>query len=265
MATDGDDRNRVKTAHTVFDIIEFLEDAGGSRLTELADELGIAKSTAHRHLSTLWERGYVVREGDAYDLSLQFLRLGEYVSNRKSGDELAKSLVDELAQETGEHAQFFFEEHGWAVYTYGNAGEHAVQSGPRLGERLHLHATAAGKAILASLPRSRVEEILTQRGMPSITENTLTDRDELMAELEEVRERGYSVNLEEDHDGLRAVGVPIMGSNGSLFGAVSVSGPTRRMSGERFEEELPSYLLGRANELELNIQFARESSESGRR
>jgi len=86
--------------------------------------------------------------------------------------------------------------------------------------------------------------------------NTITDPQTLYAELERVRERGYSVNKQENIEGLHAVSAPVMDTNGHVFGALSVSGPTHRMKGEWFEDELPDLLLGAANELELNITYS---------
>ncbi|MWV38513.1 IclR family transcriptional regulator [Natrialba sp. INN-245] len=252
-------QKEVQTAHTTFDILEILKNTDGANLSTVASQLDIAVSTAHRHLSTLVARNYVVKEKGEYYTSLKFLEFGTYASNRKPGYELATELVDQLAEETGEHSQLFVEEHGMGVYLYGKAGEHAVQSSPQLGKPLPLHATAAGKAILAHLSDSRIHNIIDQHGLSSLTENTITDEERLWEEIRTVRKRNYSVNREENHENLCAVGVPIKKDEDRVFGAVSLSGPTRRIQGDRLENELPTYLLGRANELELNIQFSQSS------
>lgn len=249
---------KIKTSGRVFDVLELLVASEGATVTAVADRLDVSKSTAHRHLNSLESRGYLVERGNEYDLSYRFLAFSEYVSNTREGDELARQVVDELAERTGEHAQFFVEEHGWAVYVYGQAGEQAVYSGPGLGNTVHLHATAVGKALLAHAPSAFLEQFLAERELPALTENTLTETEALRRELETVREEGYALNREENIEGLHAVGVPIFDPDDDLFGALSVSGPTRRMHGQRFREELPEHLLGRANELELNIELARE-------
>jgi len=249
---------KIKTSGRVFDVLELLMESDGATVTEVADGLGVAKSTAHRHLNSLEERGYLVRRDGDYDLSFRFLQFGEYVSNAREGDALARQMVDELAERSGEHAQFFVEEHGWAVYVYGQGGEQAVFSGPGLGNTVHLHATAAGKSMLAHMPCR--ERFIEERDLPALTENTLTEKEEIRRELETVRENGYALNREENIEGLRAVGVPVFDPDGDLFGALSISGPTRRMHGQRFREKLPEHLLGRANELELNIELAREEA-----
>jgi DNA-binding IclR family transcriptional regulator len=113
-----------------------------------------------------------------------------------------------------------------------------------------------GKAILAHLPESRVHEILDRHGLPEKTEQTITERDALFEELSEIRERGVAFDREERLSGLRCVAVPILSNSSRVEGALSVSGPTSRMQGERFESELPERLRSAANVIELNITYS---------
>lgn len=85
----------------MFRIVEALVDRDGSRVTELAQELDLAKSTAHQQLSTLHSLGYAVKEAEEYHVRLRFLRIGEHTRHRKEVSRLAAPLVDQLAAETG--------------------------------------------------------------------------------------------------------------------------------------------------------------------
>ena len=250
------DPGTVQATGTAFDIIELLAREDGGRITEIASELGLAKSTVHRHLATLEELEYVVKEGGEYRISFRFLKLGEQTRKRTETYQMAREKVEKIADQTDERAQFVVEEHGKAVYVFGATGEHAVQTNSEIGKYRPLQSMAAGKAILAFLPEERVEEIIDRHGLPALTENTITDEDELYAELEEIRERGYSINDQETIPGLRAIGVPIECPDGGVFGALSVSGPTHRVRGERLEETIPDVLLGTANELELDMKYS---------
>lgn len=256
MANNHPNPRTVKTAGTAFSILEALLEADGATITQLAEELGMAKSTVHRHLMTLYEREYVVREDDVYCISLRFLEFGEHARTRNKGYQLIKAKVEQLAEETEERVQFIVEEHGYGVYVYRATGSRGVQTDPGIGKRIQLHSIAAGKAILAFLPAEQTEAIIDRRGLPAITSNTTTDCETLLRELERIREKGFSVNNQENVNGLRAVGVPVKDKDGSVLGALSISGPTHRMKGEWFEQELPNLLLGTANELELNIAYA---------
>ncbi|MFC6767674.1 IclR family transcriptional regulator [Natrinema soli] len=250
------DPGTVKATRTTFEIIETLAEADGGQITEIADELGLAKSTIHRHLATLEDLEYVVKDGDRYRIGFRFLELGEGTKKRTDTYQMASQKVKKIAEQTAERAQFVVEEHGKAVYVFGETGEHAVQTDSVIGKYRPLQSMAAGKAILAYLPEERVEEIIQQHGLPSLTENTITDEDELYEELEEIRERGYSINDQETIPGLRAIGVPIECPDGGVFGALSVSGPTHRVQGDRLEETIPNILLGTANELELDMKYS---------
>ena len=245
----------VSSAETLFDIVEYISRSEGETVSEIADSLSYAKSTVHRHLTTLERRGYVVKDGGYY-VGLRFLALGQQARNRKRAYQLARDKVDELASETDERAQFIVEEHGDAVYIHRTFGRHAVRTDPGIGNRIPLHATSAGKAILASMSEERRSRIIERTAFDDITDETITDPDTLRDELARISERGYAFNRQENVDGLHAVGVPVTGPDNDIIGALSVSGPSHRLTGEWFEEELPTLLLGAANELELNIAYA---------
>lgn len=245
----------LKTVETTLDIVDTLQREDGLELAEIAEEIGIAQSTAHGHLSTLENHGYIVNENGTFYLGLQFLNRGGYVSNRKQAYKLAESKVEQLAELTDERVQFIVEEYGRGTYIHTAIGNNAVKTDARIGKRIYLHDSAAGKSILAHLPDSRAEWILDRWGLPELSENTITDRDEFMTELESIAARGYAFNREESVAGLRAVGAPVRTSSGEVVGAFSVSGPTHRMKADWFEQEIPDLLLGVANELELNIEY----------
>jgi len=250
------EKGRVKTMETAFEIVEALADRDGGQISELASELDLAKSTVHRHLTTLEALEYVVNDDGVYRTGLRFLQLGEQTRTRSDAYQLASEKVADLAAETDERAQFIAPEHGQGVYVYRETGSRAVHTDSQIGKRIPIHATAAGKAILASMTDDRVTEILERRGLPAQTDQTITDESALRAELEAISERGYSINRQENTAGLRAIGVAVEREDGTPLGALSVSGPTHRFRGRLFETTLPNLLLGTANELELNIQYS---------
>ncbi|MFC6825182.1 IclR family transcriptional regulator [Halopelagius fulvigenes] len=252
---DAGEVDTVRSARTMFDIVECLKVGGGMTVTEVTAELDYAKSTVHRHLRTLETLGYVVRQSDGYHVGLRFFDLGQRARDRQPGYKLARDKVAEIADETAERAQFLVEEHGEAVYLCRSVGERAVMTDPGIGSRIPLHSTAAGKAILAGLSEERLFEVVERTEFEPMTEQTITDSEVLCDELDEIRERGYSFNRQENIEGLNAVGVPVSVDE-EVIGALSVSGPSHRLKGEWFEEELPNLLLGAANELELNIAYS---------
>lgn len=250
--TDG----TVKSVERAMRIAETVMELEGARVSELAAELDMAKSTVHGYLATLHQLGYLVKEGETYQIGTRFLRFGEYSRTRKEEYGMAAQKVTELAEETEERSQFVIEELGRGVFLYRESGAHAVETGSGTGKRMYLHSTSAGKAILAHFPEPTVREILDRWGLPAVTSATITDESALFDELAEIRERGFAVNREENIEGLHAVGVPVQLQDGTVIGALSISGPTHRLKGEYLMEELPDLLLGTANELELNIEYS---------
>lgn len=250
MNTNGGGR-QVQATKTSLEVMETLRELDGARVTELAEALDLSPSTVHAHLSTLVGADYVVKSGDIYHLSLQFLGLADYVRNRRKAYRIAESYTEQLAEETDCRAVFAVEENGRGVYMYTYSGKHAVWTYSTVGKRFYLHQTAVGKAILSRLPTDRVERILDRWGLPAATENTITDRAVLFEQLDAAEERGCSFNHEEQLEGVKAVGVPVEDRDGQVAGAFSVASPANRVTEERFEEDLPTILLGVANEFEL--------------
>ncbi|XVH31639.1 IclR family transcriptional regulator [Haloferacaceae archaeon DSL9] len=245
----------IKSVGTVFNVIEHLRTEGTVSVTALATDLSMAKSTAHAYLSSLQQRGYAVKDDDGYRLSLRFLDLGDRARSHHGLYDRVKPEVDELAAVTGERVQLMVQEESAGVYIYQTQGERAVQTDSHVGTTVALHATAVGKAYLAFLPEERVLDILDASGQSPLTEFTVTDRDALLAELVEIRERGYALNMEERIKGMRAVGAPIRDDEGTSIAAISVSGPTTRLNGDRLTDELPKQIGRAARVIEIKSTY----------
>lgn len=245
-----------KTGRKILAIIDELQRAEYLGVTELADRLGIAKSTAHYHLNTLHEEGYVVKEDAQYRLSLRFLRIGILARNRAPLFDTAETELEELALETGELAFLGVEEQDMGVYLHKAAGENAVDIDAQTGRFDYLHNRAFGKAILAHLGRDRVDEIIETHGLVRTTPQTITDRDELFEELEEIRSRGFAINEEESIAGIHGVATPILDKDGTVLGAITLAGPSERMDRSMMTEEYAELLARTRNVVELPIQHA---------
>jgi DNA-binding IclR family transcriptional regulator len=252
--TEKGGRRSIKSVETAFAIVESLRELESARVTELSVHLDMSKSTVYHHLATLRDLGYVVKAGDEYQLSLLFLNLGKQTQESKRIYQYARGRVDELAEKTGEKVHLMTEAGGYGIYLYQARGSEAVGRDLPIGQRDHLHHSAGGKAILAHLPSKRVDEIVEQHGLAALTENTITDRDDLRAELREIRERGYSLNLGEEVTGVHAIGAPIFGREGELVAALSISGPTSRLSEDRLHDEVNQLVQNYVNIIEIELQ-----------
>lgn len=244
----------VKAGTKLFSIVETVQKLEDPTLTDIADHLDYPKSTTHNHLETLKENGYLKVEDDVYELTLIFLDYGIYAKQQLRIARLSKGILQQLAEDTNEAAWLMVEEQGYVVGVEKALGERAVQTSGRIGRHTRFHYHAPGKAILAKLDDDRVDEILAQQGLPGKTEHTITDRDALAEELEEVRERGVAFDVGEAIDGIRSVAAPVV-CDGAVEGAVGVVGPANRLRGDRFREEIPDLVSGAANELELRLRY----------
>lgn len=249
----------VKTTARSLEIVDLIQRRDGCALGTLVDELGLAKSTVYKHLRTLEDHGYLVKENGTYQIGLKFHHRGEYARLRKRGYRLAGRTVHELAERTNEEVDFVVENDGRAITihesyhpSHAYHDDHGFSAGDlsQAGTYYRMHHTAAGKALLSEFDADRVEAVVERWGLPERTERTITTRSELYDELERVRERGYAIADEEYAAGLRAIGVAVENPDGSLLGALSMSVPTYRREGEAFEREASQLIRKAVADLE---------------
>lgn len=244
----------VESITTLLSLVEHLEQAGEAGVTEIADAVGVSKSTVHNHLTTLRESGYVVKEDGRYRLGLRFLRIGETTRMQRELFEIARPQIETLVEGTDLVGNLTVEERGEGVYLYRSRGSDDIRFSTRAGERHDLHCTATGKAILAHVAPDRLETLLESMELTGHTERTITERDELLDELDRIRDRGVAFDEEEYGRGLRCVGVPVFGPDDAVIGAVSLSGPATDMTGDWYRETLPNRLRATKNRIEVNLR-----------
>ncbi|GGM63150.1 DNA-binding IclR family transcriptional regulator [Halarchaeum rubridurum] len=251
MPPRNEPNRRVKTADTVFAVVQAVHERDGATLDDLASDLGLARSTVHDHVSTLRDLGYLVRDDHRYYLSLAFLDHGMEARRRHWIAEMDGATLRRLADDTEEVAWAVAEENGRAVYLDRAKGDRAVQTFARVGARRDLHYLASGKAILAELPRERVEAIIDKHGLTGRTDRTVTTPDVLFETLAAIREQGYAVNDREVADGTRSVGVALVPDD-TVVGAITVTGPHNRLKGAHLDAVIDA-TVSAANEIELKL------------
>ncbi|MCT9095601.1 IclR family transcriptional regulator [Haloarchaeobius sp. HME9146] len=235
---------------TTFRVVDELTKVERAGVTELADRLDLSKGGVHNHLRTLEQLGYVVREDGEYRLGFRFLDLGSQIRARERLYQVARPHVERLAESSGETASLVVEEQGEAVYVFSAGSD--VDDPIRDGGRAPLHACAGGKALLANKPERERDELLGDELAPR-TERTTTDRDELASQLRTARDQRLAFDRGELRPDRRAVAAPILTDADVVVGAVSVSGPTERMSGKRLDEDMPGLVISCANS--VTVEF----------
>lgn len=227
-------------------------------MTELANELDLSKDTVRCHPATLLPNDYITRDGERDQLGFHYLDPAETVKERLEIDDVIEFEVTDLAEESNDIAQFAMEEHGRAVCLY---------KGMARGKRTSRQPLRSGnvRIFTASRPAKRCWPIprgARQRNHRTARTSEIhgpddTTREELFDELERVRDEGFTDDGEEVIEGLRCIAAPVLLGDGSVLGAVSASGPSRRLNGAAFEEEYPAMVRHSANVTESNAKFSR--------
>lgn len=242
-----DDRILVKGTKTAFVVLEALRELREATLTEVAEHTSLSKPGVYKHLTTLDNLGYVVKNGGAYSLSPRFLGLGAIARNQMRLYRIAKPKIDELSDSTPGLASLLIEDHGQGVYIYRSGKDTYLYERPE-GEVVPLHASAAGKAVLAFL-----EEPVDQHGLSKETPNTIVEESELNAELRAIREGGVASDRGEYLEDWHGVAYPITRGKDVPVGAVSVSGPVDEIAGSTLEEETSGQIVSTVKSIEVDL------------
>lgn len=242
------------SSSVTLEIVDAVVALEGARVSQVADHVDVSESTASNHLHTLRRAEFLTTEGDIYQPSLKLAKLGEYARTRDPAYRHAIEVANELDGKTNFETSVTVEENGLGRYLRPEVDATTdVDNYFTVGERMYLHATAAGKAILAHYPEERVEFILDRWGLPEQTDRTITSRADLKAELDGIRERGYALNRGEDQEGVYAIGQVVTKPSGAVLGAMSIAGPTYRTKQGRFEERFADILDDHITKLEARL------------
>lgn len=215
-------------------LLHELDRRGEIRVFEAADLLGVARSTAHRLLTTLTFRGYA-QQGTGthhYRPGPALVDIGLRAVARIDISQVARPHLQALSEDTGETVHLMVLEGNGVRFVDGVESPQPLRVGLRVGMVLPAHATSAGKAILAALPPERVRD-LYPRGVQTLTDQTLSSLDEIQRHLATVSRAGYATNQGESANDVAAVGVAVRNPAGEVVGAIAVAAPAERLSPQR--------------------------------
>jgi DNA-binding IclR family transcriptional regulator len=215
-------------------------DAGNPELgvTEIALRTGLDKSTAYRLLYALQQGGLIAQDAGTsrYRLGPGVLRLAGLAAQQLDVAHVAHAHLVELVAETGETAKLSVltdEDH--LVRVDAVESRHQVRDVALIGHEVPLHAVSDGKVLMAGMSQARLDQVL-QRELAAFTTHTVTDPARLRRQVEEIRRTGFGLAEEELELGLSGVAAPILNYEGTAVAAISVSGPSSRLPGERLRE-----------------------------
>src|SRR5918911_1247257 len=230
--------SEVQSLDRAIGILEVVAAADRLSLSEIARRADLPTSTVHRLLATLQRRGLVAHEADsgAWTVGVELFRMGASYLRIRKLPELGRPVVREVLREVDETVNVSMLD-GHELVCVAQAESHAaVRAFFRIGRRLPLHASAAGKAILTAASERRREELLAHIVLERFTARTRTTRQALDADLAETAARGWALDDEEHTPGMRCASAPILNEWKEAVGALSIPAPSVRMPPERMTE-----------------------------
>ncbi len=216
----------------VLTILEVISDhPTGISLADISKETRIAKTTVFRILETLRNREYVSLDNltERYLLDIKTLELGIKGLMNVNLVEVSIPYLKKLSNKVNETCFLGVYNHGYVVYLYKSEGNLAIQTNAHLGSRMPAYCTGIGKALLAFQSPEEIERVL-HTPLSKVTENTITDKTALHEMFSGIKQRGYSIDNEENEEGLTCFGKPVFNYTNKVVGAISVAGPTNRMN-----------------------------------
>lgn len=255
---DTDTLGLVKSDIRLLEIISTLQEIDGGGVTEVAEYTGMNTSTVHKHLKTLHHERFVQKQGTEYHLGLKFLDLGRYLQNKTELIAIAEEHLRDLANSVDELVSLSVKEYDYGVYLYSCNDKYDIQGATKqkIGQsRFDLHTSSAGKSILAQLNDEQVESVIEEHGLDAETENTITDREKLFSELEEIRNKGFALNRGERIEGVWAIGSGFYSPVGDCYAALSITCPEHRLANDEIREKYAEELLNTINEIEIKLRF----------
>ena len=226
-------------------------------VTELSQRLATHKSTNSRLLATLCAEGLVDRNPATgkYHLGMGLLELGGLVVWHADLRQIARPLLRQLSVDTQETVNMAILDRNESLNTEQVVSHNRHISGfGWVGRKTPLHASSTGKVLLAYLPKGD-RKMSLNLPLKQFTENTITDLKDLWEELELVLSRGYATGLEELVVGLNAVAAPVRDTTGEVFAAVSVTGPSPRLSKQRIITEIAANAISCGSQIYQDLGY----------
>lgn len=234
----------------------FSRQAPQLTLTQIAEQVGMNKSTVHRLLATLERKRFLQRDPDTgfYRLGIRLLQMAYLTLEHNDLRQLAAPILRRLCEQNRETITLSVLDEADVVFLDVIESPQRVKLAASTGQRLPAFSTAAGKAIFAFTPEEKVRQIL-ERGMQPFTRQTICSPEVLFENLRQTRAQGFAISEQEYEEGINAVAAPVLDLNGQPIGAVTVAGPAYRLTKERMNGIGP-LLAAATQEIAREVEMA---------
>ena len=248
----------IQTVSNALRLLEAFGDTDELGVSELSRRLELHKNNVFRLLATLQQSGYVEQSSntDRYRLGSACLELGHAFARHHTLVRRARPILEELVRKVGETAHLAQLRENEVVHLDGVLADRRVLTALRIGERMPAHATALGKALLA-LGDPRVRDAWNREvvgdGLTPLTDATLADVHALGREFDAVAEAGFAVDREESERGMCCVAAPVRDQHGEVVAAISISGPSFRLTETVMAGDLGRAVIAAAAQLSQEL------------
>jgi DNA-binding IclR family transcriptional regulator len=252
----------IQTVENALKLLEAFRHGEELGVTELSRRLGLHKNNVFRLLATLQLNGYIEQRGecDRYALGGGCLELGQAFLRSRDLLRRARPLLEKLAKHSSETAHLAVLRDFEVVHLDGAASAQLVSTTLRIGQRLPLHCTALGKVLLGCSPDGVYQDFertrIGERSLESRTPATIVDPQKLFDQVRSAAVRGFALDVDECSPGLACVAAPVFGADGMVIAALSISGPTFRMSEDRLLTELVPLVTSIGERLSQELGYA---------
>lgn len=231
----------VQTVEKALEVIELLTGnlySDGVSISELSRELDLGKSTVHRIIETMESKGYINQDDDTkkYHLSWKLFELGNSIPRRRNLFTMDTTHLQALCDRFQETVNMGVRVDDSVVTIHKINPTSSLIANLQIGTREALHATAMGKALITQMTREELVKLLGVGPYEQFTSKTISNVDQLIEEINQIRGRGYSLDDEEYSAGLTCISVPLKDYRNEIVAAVSISGATIRMTEEKLNE-----------------------------
>lgn len=245
----------LSSLNNALQLIDFLADYGPLPLVEISAKLEFGKSSIYRMLSTLEQAGYVEKTKNLeYRLSTKFISLSSKVLEQRNDNEIILDYLIKIKDKFNESTHHGIINSNCEVLIVNKvSGDRSIRMASEIGGTLPTYASSLGKCIMANNLNEENMKNLKKLEFKKLTENTITNYDDLIKELEKIKKLGYSIDNEEAEDGLTCISVPIFDYTNKNNSAISISGPTSRLL--KNKDEIIKFMIETGHELSKDLGY----------
>lgn len=256
-----------KSAVKALDVIEYFASCNNEpmRLQDIAESLSMNASTVLRFLTALCECGYVKQDPHTlrYSLTFKICSIANKVSTNIHLYDMALPIMKQIAATYNESVCLAIEQDMTVVYIGIVQGpDQMLRTMQRIGNRAPMHCTGVGKLLLLDHKEEDIDRMIEEKGLTVFTQNTISTKEALLDELNNVRQNGYAFDNEECEIGAKCIAVPIRDYTRKIVACISVTGPIFRMTDEKLSQNM-DYIVTQGLELSNMLGYYENKSLTG--